>query len=260
MTFLKKIVKLILQRTFNNFVMNFFITKFKLERLIYKFSNPYLRFSIQSNKSIQENAGYSLRPEIDEVLLKSKLDLQTWSKNYLNDGASILDVGCGPGMYLALFQNSGLQLFATDINTEMINYSKQYIPNCKYYQGSFLDIKFLETYHFVYCIGVLVYIPLSDIKNFIQKLYSILKPNGILYLNYPHAISLLDYLYNDLTYIQYSPQRVEEWIAPYFTIIKHEHALDGRKVGTYDKQPYKSLNPNTTRTYKNSYLLIAQKK
>ncbi len=260
MSFLKKIVKLIFHRTLNNFVINFFIIKFKLEKVIYKFSNPYLKFSVQNNKSIQENAGYSLRPEIDEVLIKSKLDLQTYSKNYLSEGASILDIGCGPGMYLSLFQNSNLQLFATDLNADMIEYSKRHIPNCKYYQGSFLDIEFLETYNFVYCIGVLVYIPLSDIKKFIQKLYSILKPNSILYLNYPHAISLFDYLYNDLTYIQYAPQRVEEWLEPYFTIIKHEHAFDGRKVETYDKQPYKSLNPNTTRTYKNSYLLIAQKK
>jgi SAM-dependent methyltransferase len=253
-------VKQILFKFFvNNFISNFFIRLFGLEKFIYQTLNPYLSFKTNTSKTTQENAGYSNRPEINEVLEKSKADLQLTVSEYCKPGDVILDIGCGPGMYLSLFNNN-YQLIATDINSTMLSESKKLVPNANYIHGDFMDIVLDRKSNFIYCIGVLIYVPRYRIEDFFKKIYDSLEDNGVLYLNYPHALSWLDTVYNDLTYIQYSPLAIERFIAPYFKIIKHEHAFDGRKIEAYDTKPYVSLNPNTDRTYKNSYLLIAQKK
>lgn len=239
--------------------MNFFIRKLHFEKLIYNNSNPYLKFNTTNEKSTQQNAGYSERPEINEVLEKSKRDLYSAVNASIKANSSVLDVGCGPGMYLSLFKESNYHLFGTDINESMLEVCKKNVPQATYFHGNFMNIEFNRNFDFIYCIGVLIYIPTYDIQGFFKKIHSLLNNNGILYLNYPHAISWLDTVYNDLTYIQYSPEYIESIVTPYFKIIKHEHAFDGRIIKKYDKEPYKSLNPVTDRTYKNSYLLIAKK-
>lgn len=222
--------------------------------------NPYLSYVPSSEKTTQENAGYSNRPEINEVIDKSKKDLMDSIATHCHENNRILDVGCGPGMYLSLLKDKGYELTAIDINSAMIEASKKLIPNVDYRTGDLLELELKNNFNFIYCIGMLVYIPKNKIQRFIEKIYYLLAPKGILYLNYPHAISKLDTLYNDLTYIKYSPQFIEKIIEPYFNILKHEQAFDGRKVTSYDQKPYLSLNENTDRTYKNSYLLVAQKK
>ncbi len=244
----------------NNFISNFFIRMFGLEKTIYHKANPYLLFKPTRTKSTQENAGYSIRPEINEVIEKSKSDLKQAVNELSIKESKILDIGCGPGMYLQLFKESSFELYATDINRSMLEEAQKIVPRANFIPGDFMELPLNLKFNFIYCIGVLIYIPNQSIEDFFQKVADKLEPNGILYLNYPHAISWLDTVYNDLTYIQYSPKAIEKFIQPYFTIIKHEHAFDGRKIGSYDNKPYKSLNPNTVRTYKNSYLLIAQKK
>jgi len=244
----------------NNFIVNFFIRKLGIENKIYHSFNPYLVFEPKKDRSTQENAGYSNRVEINEVLEKSKNDLQLAVLKACSAEARILDIGCGPGMYLSLFKDTSYKLTGTDINELMLLEAKKAVPSAQFIKGNFIDIKLTEKYNFIYCIGVLIYISRQNLDLFLKKIYDQLESDGILYLNYPHALSWLDKAYNDLTYIQYSPAVIEEIIFPYFKIIKHEQAFDGRKVTTYDKQPYKSLNPLTHRTYKNSYLLICQKK
>ena len=243
----------------NNFICNFFIRMLAAEAKIYSKCNPYLDFKPNQSKSMQENAGYSNRLEINEVIEKSKFDLHNTIKEFCVKESKVLDIGCGPGMYLQLFQNEQYQLYGTDINILMLNEAKKNAPKAHVIHGDFSKLNFQLKFNFIYCIGVLIYVPTSGIKNFFQKIYDSLEPNGILYLNYPQAISWLDVIYNDLTYINYSPGVIEKLIEPYFKIIKHEQAFDGRKIEVYDKTPYKSLNPLTKRTYKNSYLLIAQK-
>lgn len=239
--------------------MNAFFRLTGIARWIYGSRNPYLMFKPSAAKSVQENAGYSDRPEINEVLQKSKHDLSEAVAAYCRSGDKILDLGCGPGFYLSLFNESKWVMHATDINPGMLENAKIHTRVSETFCGSYTSIHIPFKYKFIYCIGVLIYIPPYDLNNFFLKLYANLEEGGILYLNYPHALSWLDTVYNDMTYVQYSPEVIERALTGKFEIIKHEHAFDGRKVKVYDKTPYKSMNPNTDRTYKNSYLLIAKK-
>jgi SAM-dependent methyltransferase len=222
--------------------------------------NPYATFVPADKKSVQENAGYSNRQEINEVLERSKKVLLEVAGSHLNPNDKILDIGCGPGMYLSLFKDSEFQLHATDINAGMIAAAKQQVPNVVFYQGDLSTLIIPEKFNLIYCIGVLIYIPPTQLKPFIEKIHSLLQNNGILYLNFPHAISYWDTWFKDITYVQYSPAYLRKLLSPYFEIEIDRHAFDERFIESYDETPYKSLNPGTNRTYKNSYLLVAKKK
>lgn len=222
--------------------------------------NPYTTFKPADKKSVQENAGYSDREDINEVLGRSKKTLLKVAGTHLKPQDKILDVGCGPGMYLNLFKDAGFELHATDINASMIAAAKQQVPAAVFYQGDLTTLMIPGNFKMIYCIGVLIYIPPTQLKAFIEKMHALLNENGMLYLNFPHAISYWDTWFKDITYVQYSPAYLRELLAPYFEIEIDRHAFDGRFIESYDKTPYKSLNPDTDRTYKNSYLLVAKKK
>lgn len=257
---LKNLLKKIWWRCSNNVIVNNVLVAFRIDRMFSQRGNPYIRFTPSPTRSVQENAGYSNRQEINEVLERSKQDLMNAVTLFTKPGDKLLDVGCGPGMYLSLFREAGYALYATDINPGMIELAKQQVPKAIFTCGDILEIEMKTRFRFIYCIGMLIYVPPSQLRPFLVKLHSWLEDDGVLYLNYPHAISRWDVLFRDITYVQYSPSHLAKMASNYFNILEHRHAFDGREVTDYDRTPYKSLNPHTHRTYKNSYLLIAKKK
>lgn len=243
----------------HNCVFNCILIATGLEKRFRNSRNPYLSFRIDNSKSIQENAGYSKRAEIDEVLAKSKSDLTDCVCDRVETGGSIFDIGCGPGMYLSMFAER-FELTALDINAEMVRMARQQVPNATFHVGDFLESNIPGRFDFVYCIGVLVYVPRVDLRRMFDKVHELLVPGGTFYLNYPHAISLGDVFYRDLTYIQYSPNVVQRAARRLFEVELHEHGFDGRRIAMYDRAPYVSLNSQTTKTYKNSSRLVCRKR
>ena len=257
MRHLKRALRILLNALFNNVILNNIVIFLGMERLMKRFNNPYVAFTIPKGKSLQEIAGYSNRPEINEVLGKIHDQLRSIAKQYYPEGGKVLDVGCGPGLYLKEF-NSSYATAGIDISQEMVSLARKECPYCNFFVGDFIRYEMNEKFDIIYSIGVLIYFCRSDLDKLFQKVRDLLNPGGIFYLSYPHAISYWDTLYPDLSYMQYSPSLVSSIAGRYLKIIEHCHGFDGREVKKYDKQPYKSLNPEVKRTYKNSYQLVAQ--
>lgn len=258
----KRILKaLIVRKILNNAFFNYFYILLGLDKKIQSFLHPYIDFiPTEKQKKLQEIAGYSDRPEINEVLTIIHDELNIVKNNSLHKDDNVLDIGCGPGLYLKDF-GTDFQLTGIDISSTMVSYAQNLLPHAEIIKGDFLKHDFgNKKFNFIYSVGVLIYINRSELNFYFKKTCGMLKKDGIFFLSYPHAISLSDLFYPDLQYIQYSPRRLEQMLKKSFNIIKHEHVFDKRKINFYDSKPYKSLNPDTDRTYKNSSLLIAQKK
>jgi len=112
-------------------------------------------------------------------------------KNKLNDDVSILDVGCGTGVFLEKLQNFNYkELHGIDPSNSMIekSYEKiKYIDNCKVWKDYIENIED-DKYDLVFCNQVIQNLTLDknnafNIRNnFYNHLYRILKPNGQLIL------------------------------------------------------------------------------
>lgn len=213
-------------------------------------------FLIDPNKSLQENVGFSHREDVEEALNKAHKDLMDTVNSFVPKNGSILDIGCGTGLYLKDFYNMPYDLNGIDLSEEMIKQAKQYLPKVNFTIGNFMSLNLTKQFNLIYSISVLEYIGRSELDLHFNKLSNSLVNNGVIFIHYPHALSFIDTLYPDLNYIKYQPKVITKIATKYFKIIKHEHCFDGRVIQSYDKKVY----PSTNGTFKNGYLLIARKK
>jgi len=97
-------------------------------------------------------------------------------KSFLPPGTSILDFGCGEGIFVKIAQKFGYQAFGYDIDSKANAdfYSLKEIPN------HFFDA--------VVCFDVIEHVddPKKILKNIRQKL----KPNGLLFITTPNRLGL----------------------------------------------------------------------
>jgi SAM-dependent methyltransferase len=126
------------------------------------------------NKSHQENAGYSHIKDVQECIDKTHVLLKDTVNKYLgNNNSSILDIGCGPGLYLNDF-SAQHQLFGIDVNKNMLALAKQNVPRANLFHGDFLENKFEMKFEFIYSVGVIQYIPQDEINEFFNKVADLL--------------------------------------------------------------------------------------
>lgn len=212
-------------------------------------------FKYNSNKSLQQNAGFSHSQEVEEALQKVQDKLLTTFKSHVALKSNVLDIGCGPGIYMKLLDQD-YNVSGVDISEGMLSVARNELPNNTFYYGNFLSLNFPNKYQAIYSISVLEYVPVSKIHLFFKKCADNLNKDGLLFIQYPHAIKKFDLYYPDRNYINYSPTLITKIAQKYFTVIENNHSYDGREACVYDNKPY----PTQSKTFKNGYLLIAKKK
>lgn len=96
---------------------------------------------------------------------------------------SLLDLGCGPGLYAERFRNVGYSVIGIDFSKRSIAYAKEQTvlnnSNIKYHYQDYLTIDYVEQFDVV----TLIYcdysvLPISDRLTLLRKIYQALKPNG----------------------------------------------------------------------------------
>lgn len=122
------------------------------------------------------------------------MDLDIYNASYdrfceliANDKASILEIGCGPGnitKYL-LNKHPTYNILATDVAPNMIMLAQKNNPKAKF---QVIDGRHLNTisekFHGVMCGFILPYLSNVDTIQLIKNSYTLLHPDGILYLSF----------------------------------------------------------------------------
>ncbi len=247
-----------LHKLISNPYFNQIVVKLKLDRFFHRANNYWSKHQTDLNKSHQEIAGYSHFIDVQEAVDKTHETIRKVFCEYFSEHASVLDIGCGPGLFLKDFQMT-INKTGIDICHDMIEIAAQNNPDATLINDEFLSYSFRRKYNLIYSIGVMQYIPKSKIKNFFIKIHSLLEDDGMLLISYPHAISQNDLKFLNINYINYSPAFINKIIAPYFEILQNKHTVDNRVISDFDRMPYKPLNPQFNATYKNSSILIARK-
>lgn len=225
--------------------------------------NDWSKREYNTNKTLQENVGFSHHPEIQKRVDEAHKRLVDFCEKNLPQGASILDIGCGTGLYLKSLDGLGYHLYGVDLNERFIEKAQQLVPSANFVAGSYMkDYRPIAKLDLICSFSVLEYIEPSGLKDFFKQIYFDLQPSGYVFMLYPHALTFLDLMYPDITYIKYSPRAIERAAKERFNIIRHEHFYDGRKLGLYDRKHYyyPDTDPKRLDTIENNSILILQKK
>ncbi|MBS7009078.1 class I SAM-dependent methyltransferase [Anaerostipes sp.] len=97
---------------------------------------------------------------------------------------SLLDLGCGPGIYTELFYDHGYDVSGIDLSGRSIAYARNTAcenkKNIHYFKGDYTKFDFYSQYNLItliYCdLGVL---PHASRKKLLSKIYASLLPNGV---------------------------------------------------------------------------------
>ncbi len=99
--------------------------------------------------------------------------------------AKLLDIGCGPGVYLSLLSKhpklADYQLSGLDLSPEMVSYAKFSFRTTDWKQGNVYEMPYPDA-SFDVIHTSFVFIHLTNPEAALKEIYRVLKPNGILYV------------------------------------------------------------------------------
>jgi len=113
------------------------------------------------------------------------LDLINSKQNINKKKIKLLDLGCGPGHTTLFYKKQGYNIIGLDILDKMLEKAKEKNLNVK--KGDIRElIKLfnLKEFDIIVSASAIQWIPLKDIKAVARGVYSILKDNGILIIQF----------------------------------------------------------------------------
>ncbi|MFA6537652.1 MAG: class I SAM-dependent methyltransferase [Patescibacteria group bacterium] len=102
--------------------------------------------------------------------------------SFLPKNAEILDVGCGGGQDSKFLSDNGCSVLGIDVSREMIKLAKKFSPKSNFKITDMMKLSSMKKYDGIWCCRVFHHISIKDQEEFLDKLKSLLKKNGILYL------------------------------------------------------------------------------
>ena len=135
----------------------------------------------------------SVKSELRNEMYKLDYDFVT---NFIDEG-SVLDIGCGGGFFLDVFDGSRFDKFGVEYGDDGFNVAYEKYPD-KVYQGQFTDLDNIENDSFDLIIfrGVLEHV--VNPKDHLMKASQVLKNNGWLFISAtPNLNSLCADLFRD---------------------------------------------------------------
>jgi 2-polyprenyl-3-methyl-5-hydroxy-6-metoxy-1,4-benzoquinol methylase len=109
------------------------------------------------------------------------IDVATKLAGLLPPGASILDVGCGPGFKSSYFAEKGFKVTGFDFSEEFIKIARREFPAVDFRVLDIYDLDTLkETFDCVFAQAVLLHIPREKAFGVMELMKRKVKPGGVL--------------------------------------------------------------------------------
>lgn len=105
-------------------------------------------------------------------------------RDYVKEGDSVLDVGCGNGRLLELLERKHINYLGIDISEKLIDLARKKYPQNDFLVADNLNLPFPDDkFDKVFSVAVLHTIPSEELrKKALSELKRVLKPNGLLIL------------------------------------------------------------------------------
>ncbi len=101
-------------------------------------------------------------------------------------GQKVLDIGCGSGVFSGFLSDLGFEVVGIDISDGLIKVGKKNLANknVKLIWGNFLEYNFNEKFDIIFCADIIHHL-IKNIEQVVEKIDSLLKPGGKLYIFEP---------------------------------------------------------------------------
>ncbi|MCP4456747.1 MAG: methyltransferase [Cytophagales bacterium] len=133
---------------------------------------------------------YSRKNKFYEYFFFERLEKATESFDL--EGKSILDIGAGTGPLYDFLLLEGKHTFstytATDLSDGMLEQSN--IPTENRIAGDFTQMHFNQKFDFIYMLGVSTYLSLDILQKHLEKIESMLVPNGVFIVTFTNKNGL----------------------------------------------------------------------
>jgi len=250
---MRRLIKTTLRHTFNNPFLNTLLVACRVDSWYANFHHQWKSRRYNPTKSLQENVGLSHREDVEEAIRRVHDRLLSVAQSTLAPNDRVLDIGSGTGL-VAKKMALRYRVTGVDISEELTAVARRENPDVEFHVGDFMTVDVGRDYAMIYSIGMLMYIPPGQLSPFFSRVHDLLRPGGIFFLQYTHALRWLDLWYPNISYIKYSPHKIERCARRFFLIDEHHHSFWPEKtVRFYDRDPF----PKDS--FVNGYLLVARK-
>lgn len=132
--------------------------------------------SVQTYNKIAKKYSEFYSSDLDSEFVSSFI-------NVLPEKAKILDLGCGTGRLLGVFQKKGFSITGLDLSEKMLEIAKKNFPQIKFVKSDMRKTRFKNNSFDALIVAYsVIHIPKKEIPATIKEFARILKPKGKLML------------------------------------------------------------------------------
>jgi superfamily II DNA or RNA helicase/SAM-dependent methyltransferase len=102
---------------------------------------------------------------------------------HLGEGGTILDAGCGSGRDAKAFKDLGYRVDAFDASAQLAKLASKYLEQVVPIR-TFMDVNEIAAYDGIWACASLLHLPQADVPKALSKIWTALKPNGVLYVSF----------------------------------------------------------------------------
>lgn len=108
-----------------------------------------------------------------------------FTKDYIQEGTTLLDVGCGNGRFFGVIKDKKIAYTGIDASSKLINIAKEKYPSAKFFKGNAVELLFGSgSFDTAVSFAVLHHIPSKKLREeFLEEIHRVLKKDGILILS-----------------------------------------------------------------------------
>lgn len=157
-------------------------------------------------------------------------DRQSKFVNLLQEGANILDFGCGSGRDSKYFIDHGFRVIAVDGSEEMVKFSSDY-TGLNVIHSSFQEFEFTENVDAVWACSSLLHVESEELAIIMTSIHNHLNNNGLIYLSFKYG----DFegfrrgrIFNDMNEIKFKKFMKSNNLDSKYVIISDEVTSDVR--------------------------------
>ena len=142
----------------------------------------------------------------------------------LNEGAAILDFGCGSGRDTRYFLNKGYQVTATDGSAEICRFASRY-TGIVVKEMLFQELDAINTYDGIWACSSILHLPKKELLSVTQKMCDALKNTGVIYTSFKYGD--FEGEHNGRYFIDFTEDSFQEFIAEIPELMIEDYWITG---------------------------------